>query len=408
MKLLYAILVLFGAEILLEQTVRRMRAQFQWLITEKDEMPELEAEGLKKFFNRSWDPDLGWTRRPDTEGTEKGKKGTVTYHIDRRGSRRNTVTDAEPSVATFGDSYVFCRQVEDEETWQVELSRRLGRGVLNFGVGNYGADQALLRYESTELPPSVNVAVLGFVPETICRVHSYWKHYLEFGNTFAFKPRFVLDGDGGLELLENPMRTPEHFDRLEGIVPDIRQNDGFYKRKFRSLQFRFPYLLSWLRHPVRHSRIMGALARRSVLRALGASTPKAERHPFRLVMEYNLKEAHSLYGDPRYTELLTAIIERFAGEARRRGHRPVLLVMPQMLDLELGGARRTPYQDYYEGLSEVLPVVDLTDRLRRGDRAELYIDDHYGGHLSAAGNRLVADAMESKIREMERQEVPRG
>ena len=34
---------------------------------------------------------------------------------------------------------------------------------------------------------------LGFVPETISRIQSYWKHYLEFGNTFAFSSYNVGD-----------------------------------------------------------------------------------------------------------------------------------------------------------------------------------------------------------------------
>ncbi len=41
-------------------------------------------------------------------------------------------------------SFVFSRQVEDDETWQHFLSRLSHSNVLNFGVGNYGFDQALL------------------------------------------------------------------------------------------------------------------------------------------------------------------------------------------------------------------------------------------------------------------------
>lgn len=57
---------------------------------------------------------------------------------------------------------------------------------LNFGVGNYGVDQALLRYEKTELTNSIEHVILGFVPETICSINSSWNHYVEFGNFFSF------------------------------------------------------------------------------------------------------------------------------------------------------------------------------------------------------------------------------
>ncbi len=96
--------------------------------------------------------------------------------------------------------------MEDDETWEAQLSRQEGFGVLNFGVGNYGVDQGFIRYEGMTLPDTVKVIVMGFVPETICRIQSYWKHYLEFGNTFAFKPRFILDPKGRLTLLENCMQ----------------------------------------------------------------------------------------------------------------------------------------------------------------------------------------------------------
>lgn len=398
MTILYVLLILFGAEFLIDHTVRRQRAHFQWLITEEDELPELDREGLEKFFDGSYDPELGWARKPNTTGTDKGREGKVTYHIDERGSRRSPV-DAPPVVSSFGDSYVFCRQVEDGETWQAQFAGMTGIGMQNFGVGNYGADQGLLRYERTELPGGVEAVILGFVPETICRVHSYWKHYLEFGNTFAFKPRFTLDSEGELELLENPMRTPDHFDRLAEIVPRVSENDRFYERKFRSLQFRRPYLLSYLRHPVRNTRLMGALLTRSLMRALGRSGRRTEDRPFRLIMEYNIRESHRFYQKPEFTRLLTEIIRRFREEAERRGHRPLLLVMPQMMDLELSRGERTPYEPYYERLSRELDleVVDMTPRFRGEDLRTLYIEDYYGGHLSAEGNRRVAEALRDRL-----------
>ncbi len=87
----------------------------------------------------------------------------------------------------------------------------LDNGVDNFGVGNYGFDQALLRLER-ELPSlECRVVIMGVVPETISRVQSYWKHYFEYGNTLAFKPRFILEGD---RLVHHPLTVwkPEDFE----------------------------------------------------------------------------------------------------------------------------------------------------------------------------------------------------
>jgi len=384
-------------EVFLTVLVRRLRRGFQWLITEADERPVLDPEALRKYLDGSFDPDLGWVRKPDTEGREKGAGGEVVFHIDSSGARAAPGGKDAPAAAAFGDSYVFCRQVADEETWEAQTARISGLGVMNFGVGNYGADQALLRYERTELPPSVRVAILGFVPETICRVQSYWKHYLEFGNTFAFKPRFLPDGAAGLVLKPQAMRRAEDFTRIEEKLPGIRAADGFYRRKFRSRQFRFPYLFSFLRHPGTNARLIAALVRRAVLRRLGRSGPEAENRPFELIMRENLKDARRMYADPDATALLRGILLRFAAAARRRGHVPVVLVMPQLLDLRGGGA--TPeYCAFFAGLGREMAVLEMTDVLTRQDLETLYVEDAYGGHFSVEGNRLVAETVAAFLR----------
>jgi hypothetical protein len=48
-------------------------------------------------------------------------------------------------VLVVGDSFTFGAQVSDSETWPACLERKLGRGVDNGGVYNYGTAQALRR-----------------------------------------------------------------------------------------------------------------------------------------------------------------------------------------------------------------------------------------------------------------------
>jgi len=394
----YAILLVVIAEVGLRLIVTYFRREFQWLITAEDEHPRIDPVGLKKFLAISFEPDLGWSRKPGTTGTEKGKYGHIRFTIDAQGARSTpSGGEAAPHIATFGDSYTFCRQVEDHETWQCELGRKLKAGVLNYGNGNYGVDQALLRYEKTDLPSSVRMVVLGFVPETICRIHSYWKHYLEFGNTLAFKPRFVLE-DGRLALIPNIMQSEEDFHHLADKLDTIRRYDLFYRRKFRSMQFRFPYLVSFLRHPVRNFRLIFFLCIRAGARWIGKTSDRIENHPFTLIMRDNIKQAHRMYVDPRATRLLRAILLRFKEAARRRGHAPFLLVMPQRIDLELS-LRRTPeYARFYRDLGEEVPVIDLTEVLRQYPLDEIFVEDSYGGHYSHKGNMIIADCLEERLR----------
>src|SRR3972149_4123053 len=172
MNLLALAVILVIVEVGLFIIVSLQRRRFPWLITTRDELPTFDFKALQKFIDYSFDPHLGWVRRPNSNGIENGQKGQITFHIDSIGSRANTFGKFPSIIAAFG-------------------------------VGNYGVDQALLRYECMTLPDTVRFVVMGFVPETICRIQSYWKHYLEFGNTFAFKPRFILDQEGRLMLLEN-------------------------------------------------------------------------------------------------------------------------------------------------------------------------------------------------------------
>lgn len=371
--------------------VSLQRRSFPWLITKSDELPTLDSQALQKFIDYSFDPHLGWVRRPDSIGIENGQKGPITFHIDSAGSRANTFEKLPPVIAAFGDSYVFCRQVEDDETWESRLSQQENIGVLNFGVGNYGVDQALLRYEGMVLPDAIRVVVMGFVPETICRIQSYWKHYLEFGNTFAFKPRFILDPDGRLILLDNLVRSAEDFASYQEKLPEIRAADGFYEKKFRSQQFRFPYTSSFMRNPLKQGMLISAVAVRRVWRALGITNHRIENLPFTLVMKNNLRDAYQLYKDVKSTALLSAILLRFKEEAERRGHIPLVVVMPQLLDLKLNGNTSAPYHSYFSELAQHQPVLDLTEKFINIGFEKLYINDQYGGHLSVDGNRLVAE-----------------
>lgn len=390
MNLLSLAVILLIVEVGLFVIVRLQRRSFPWLITSDDEFPRLDSLALQKFMDYSFDPHLGWVRRPDSSGTENGQNGPITFHIDSVGSRANSFGKSPPVIAVFGDSYAFCRQVEDDETWEAQLSRQEGVGVLNFGVGNYGVDQALLRYEGMSLPDSVKVVVMGFVPETICRIQSYWKHYLEFGNTFAFKPRFIFNHEGQLVLLENLVRRAEDLIGFHEKLPEIREADGFYEKKFRSYQFRFPYIFSLMRNPLRQSMVISSVALRGLWRVLGISNHKIENLPFTLVMKDNLRDAYRLYYDSNSVKLLSAILLRFKEEAQRRGHTPLVVVMPQLLDIKLNSNKVAPYHGCFSDLARQLPVLDLTKKFIDTGFENLYINDQFGGHLSVDGNNLVA------------------
>jgi len=388
---LIAFALLLAFEGTLRHLVRDARRSFQWLITEDDSLPALDPEKLAAFLGGSFSPELGWEPVPGSTGEDRAPGVLSTYSIDPTGARTGPPDGPPATVAAFGDSYAFCRQVDDDQTWAAVLGHHAGVGVINLGVGNYGVDQALLRYldRRSELPAAVGTVVAVFVPETILRIQSVWKHWMEFGNSFGFKPRFVLEA-GDLRLVPSPVKGAEDYERLAEVVAAI-VDDPFRESRFRRLQFRPPYLRTFLRAPVRHTMILTTVLRgRGTDRVLGL---RAFDRAFARVMRSNVREAHLAYRDSDATALLTAILERFRAEVETDGRRFVVCVIPQMLDLAARRRADRTYGAYFRRLSAAMEVVDLTEALRQHPAADLYVHDRYGGHLSVLGNRTVAESL---------------
>lgn len=381
------------AEVSLRIMVWRLRPGFPWLITIQDEIPALDPSVIAKYATTSHDSELGWVRSPGTEGWERGPLGTTNYKIDERGSRF-LPDDAPARIASFGDSYVFCRHVDDPDTWQSEFARLSGLGILNYGVGNYGADQAFMRYRRQALPEEIETVILGFVPETICRIQSFWKHYLEFGNHLAFKPKVELGAEGQIVFRPNILQDPFELERIADLLPHVQPHDRFYEERFRRFQFRKSYLLSAFRAPLTQ------LAMFANLVCSGPGDKGVEKGSmvrsgaFATIMRRNIRYAHALYQEKRSTDLLERLLEEFVSLANRRGHNPLIVVFPQLLDLT---RTASSYRAFYARISKKLPVYDLTADIEAEGVKGLYQNDISGGHLSPQGNRFVAKVLAHKL-----------
>lgn len=378
---------LAGLEALTAGLVIYLRSSCAWLITKRDRFPKIDERGLKAFMEHGWDPELGWVRKPNTRHGEMGRKGVRTsYSLDHFGARTNPGFEGQPvDVLAYGDSYTFARQVNNHEAWPHLLSLALDANVANFGVGNYGLDQAQLRLEREFDRHPAKIVIMGVVPETICRIHAYWKHFSEYGNTFAFKPRFVLE-NSELKLLDNLINAPEKYLLIDDYYDQLAANDYFYKRKFCRDLLEFPFLLSLLKSWRRNSiMIWHALTDR-----LGITRDAA----FIGVMERNINMTEHLFNDPEGLELFKAVCRRFKDFCLERGAEPVLLMMPQLMDIKRLRAGHHYYHDVLQSFENEMTIVDLAPALMAHDNIdELFIHDHYGGHLSKEGNAIVTHVM---------------
>lgn len=371
-----------------------LRKSCAWLIVGKDRLPDIDPKGLDAFMRHGWDPQLGWVRKPNTQHNEIGKGGvTTSYSLDDRGARTNPGFENRPiDILAYGDSYAFARQVNDDESWAHFLSVALDRNVANFGVGNYGIDQAQLRLEREFVSHPAKVVIMTVVPETICRIHSFWKHFSEYGNTFAFKPRFLLNS-GQLEILPNLIDSRDKYFRIEQHFDQLARHDYFYRRKFCRDILKFPYLLSLARSWKRNLPLM----KHAFTDRIGLTKDAS----FINIMNGNINLAADLFRTPERTDLFYAICERFKNFCRDNGAEPVLVMVPQLMDMKRIRAGDHYYADFLEKAGRDFIAIDLAPALiKAGSIEDLYIHDRYGGHLSAQGNRIAAKVLDPVCREL--------
>jgi len=378
------------AEVGLCYLIRILKPRFQWLIGPGDESPAIDPETVRRHVERSFDPDLGWLRLPGSTGQDRTSSGPAAFHINAEGGRVNPGFDGAASlVAAVGDSFTFCRLVNDNETWPHLLSQRLNTNVLNFGVGNYGLDQALIRLERLLPQMHSHVIIMGVVPETMARVHSYWKHYFEYGNVLAFKPRFTLE-KGALRHHPPAVKTPQEFFRYADRLDRIQALDPFYRTKFRRDILAFPFALRLLARFRRHGPILWHLC----FGVVTGSSERGWRRAFDVVFRENARTTARLYRDPSACQLLAALVARFAQICRVGDRQPLLAVLPQPVDLARLDEKHDDYRPFFAGLSGMLPVVDCTQIFyTHPERSRLYVEGPLGPHPSRFGNQVIADTL---------------
>ena len=399
--IIFAVVLFFIIELVVYVRVYFVNKKFQWLIIAKDENPPLSQEGLKKFIPDGYDSELGWVRKPNTEHIEKNQQGTTKWTINPKGARTNPgFENLNSKISCYGDSFVFCRQVNDDETWEYHLSKLKETNVINFGVGNYGIDQALLRMKREYQKNKTQTVILGVVPDTISRIVSVWKHYYEYGNTFGFKPRFIVKNNQ-LQLIQNPIDHESKFYKYGNYLGQIRENDFFYRNKFKREILHFPYCITILKNFRRNYGIINWVRKIQSLKNSKKDFSEIEWNPTKIIMKINLEWRVKLYQDKQITLLLKKIIEEFILFSKQNQFKPVLVILPQKDDVNFIKKNFHFYENFLEELSnlEELQIIDTTkDFLQVKNLDSLYSDkNEYGGHYSVDGNQKIASIINDEL-----------
>lgn len=395
----------FFCFIILELYVRNkilsVNKKFQWLIVKKDEKPNFSEEGLKKFFSHGYDPELGWIRKPNTEHTENGKYGKTKWHIDKNGSRNNINSEYSiGKISCYGDSFTFSRQVNDDETWIHFLSKLTRTNIQNFGVGNYGLDQSLLRLKREFKKFPSEIVIMGVVPDTISRILSVWKHYYEYGNTFGFKPRFIINNNK-LVLIKNLIDSHEKFLDYKNFLKDIQKNDFFYRRKFQKEIIKFPYSITILKNFNRNYKIIKKINSSKNCEDTNFLN-NSYSEPMKIIMSRNLQWRIKLFRNNETCELLKKIIQEYVKFSKKENFCPVFIFLPQKDDIKFIKNNYNFYEKFLKNLEDVdgLVLINITNEILKIQNInELFSDKtEYGGHYSKEGNEIIANLIFDELK----------
>ena len=327
----------------------------------------LEGRGALGAFD--FDAELGWATPPG------GGEGDWVH--DWSGAR---VADAPlprekragvQRVAAFGCSFTAGTEVGPRDAWPAQLGRTDDAlEVANLGQAGYGLDQAFLRWRRLGAAVRADEVWLGLLPDAVLRnLALYWPNVRHWTRTVAFKPRFRIGATEELELVPCPADSLERMGELLGdgqLFAAACAGDHFVARTPAA----FGRVGS---HPL-HWSAVGRLA--LTLRDHGG------------------RSAARRLADPddEAFAVTIAIVLAMRDEVEASGARFRLLVLPDRPGLaSFVEAGRGYWWRFAAALEERgVEVVDLAPALAAADGVDLWAP---GGHYSAAGNRVVADAL---------------
>lgn len=317
---------------------------------------------------------LGWSIKP-------GGASPPLYRANRRGIRGDREYADAPApdtlrVSTFGDSFTHGDGVANADTWQATLERALPASeVLNFGVGGFGLDQALLRYREEGAAYRADIVLVGYLTENINRhVNVYRPFYSPRTFQPLTKPRFAVEG-AGLHLLPNPLQPLAAYRALlarpDTLLPLLGRHDYYYRSR--------EWASRWDLSPT--VRLL-KVARRMLLQRVDAPT---------VAGTYNVRsEAFAV---------TTRIFDEFVRDVQARGARPLIVIFPTRDDLARarGGGVRA-YQPLLDTLRahghDVVDLLEAFPECRTGCDLQRIAPGHY----TPAANRTVGEFLAAALR----------
>ena len=326
------------------------------------------------------DPELGWRYRA-------GHRDALN-RMNAQGVRSAREYSIAPGpgvirVAAFGDSFVYCNEVADRDSWPAAVEGMFSQlEVLNYGVGGYGTDQAFQLYlaEGSRLSP--DVVVIGFAPVDLGRTVNVYRRFISNHELPLVKPRFVLDAEGELALLPNPLREPADYEpylREPERIRELGRHD------------------QWYRPAVYENPLFDRSATVRLFVALGLKIQDRYLDADRMFAGSVFNRSSTAF------KIQTALFEKFARAVDSSGAAPLVVIFPDRESIVAGRQGRPRSSDplIAELRRRRIATLDLTGGFL-AEGHDVDIDRWFmpGGHYSPLANRQAASTLGRYISEM--------
>jgi hypothetical protein len=114
-----------------------------------------------------FDPLLGWVLADNQEDGGAGDFSTGAYGVRMNG--RAIVPVPHHAILASGDSFTVGSEVRNAESWPAQLEAMLGEPVVNAATGAWGTDQIILRAESLIPVLEPKTIIVSFLADDILR-----------------------------------------------------------------------------------------------------------------------------------------------------------------------------------------------------------------------------------------------
>lgn len=344
----------------------------------------LQSKGViyKPYLNKEYseylnfrDNTLGWPR-PDRFGQDG--------MYDSIGSR---LTPSFPDpfqnktwVSLYGDSFTWGDHVDQDHAWGNILSDTLQVRVSNYGVGGYGSDQAFLRFLQNT-GDEAKIVFLNHLSENIIRNVNQYRQLLYAGEGLSFKPRFIIQQNGSLELIPLPGFSEEEYSDVVHDPGSHLPYEYFIPNGPSGIQkLSFPFTWTLLKC------FNNFHIRAKLLQVPWYAEFYEEDHPSQAL------------------SVTIGILKQFHQEALARGKTPIITIIPDEPDLVYFRKNgRWPYQSLIGGLkNNNIEVFNFGE----GIMQHLSTDDikvlfNESSHFNAKGNRILASSAYEYLQEKE-------